>query len=160
MRSLWYRAGPLGCLALLACGPSMAAEAVDIELVLAVDGSISIDEAELGLQRQGLAAAFRDPAVVAAIAANPRGVAVSLVLWAGAGQHETVAGWARLTDGATAARFADAVDAALRPGSTLGGKTAIGDALRFALRSLAGNPYEGALRKIDVSRATGAPTRA
>lgn len=65
---------------------AVAAEAVDIELMLAVDVSISVDDAELALQRQGLAAAFRDPAVIEAIRANGQGVAVAVMLWAGSDQ--------------------------------------------------------------------------
>ena len=51
--------------------PAGAAEPVDIELVLAADVSISVDGSELDLQRQGLAAAFRDPEVIDAIVAMP-----------------------------------------------------------------------------------------
>jgi hypothetical protein len=152
MGSRACRAGSFGCLVLFVyVSAAAAAEAVDIELVLAVDRSISVDGPELDLQRQGLAAAFRDPAVIEAIRLNSQGVAVSVMLWAGVDQHETVVDWSRLTDAGTAARFADAIDAALRLGPTFGGKTALGDALWFALRSLAGNRYDGALRKVDVS---------
>ena len=60
------------CLAsFLLAGMSAAAagqgKAVDLELVLAVDVSASVSPAELALQRGGLADAFRDPAVHAAI---------------------------------------------------------------------------------------------
>lgn len=62
---------PLGCLiALGGASHTSAQEAVDIELVLAVDMSISVDGSELDLQRQGLAAAFCDPAVIEAIRGN------------------------------------------------------------------------------------------
>lgn len=145
-------AAGLGCCALLASGGSAAAgEPVDIEIVLAVDASISVDGTELDLQRQGFAAAFRDPAVVDAIRANAQGVAVSLVLWAGAEQQRTVLGWTLLTDAASSLRFADAVDAALRVDPGFQGKTAIGDAMYFALRSLDANAYAGGRRKIDLS---------
>ena len=66
-------AGLLGYIALLTAIPAVAvAESVDIELVLAVDVSISVDSLELDLQRQGLSAAFRDPAVIDAIVPIPR----------------------------------------------------------------------------------------
>lgn len=148
---LTARTWVLVLLALLASGSKAGAEPVDIELVLAVDVSISVDGSELDLQRQGLAAAFRDPAVAAAIAANAQGVAVSVVLWAGAEQQETVVDWALLTDAATSARFADAIDTALAVDPDLAGKTAIGDALYFALKSLDANGWDGVRRKIDVS---------
>ena len=51
--------------------PSTAAETVvDVELVLAVDTSASVDPAEFRLQLDGIAAAFRDAAVHRAIAAG------------------------------------------------------------------------------------------
>ena len=41
--------------------PAFADEPVDLELVLAIDASSSVEEAEWQLQREGYAAAFRDP---------------------------------------------------------------------------------------------------
>ena len=68
---------------MLASQAAREREPVDIELVLAVDVSGSVDGAEQELQRAGLVAAFRDPEVISAIAALPRGLAVALVAWAG-----------------------------------------------------------------------------
>jgi hypothetical protein len=89
--------------------------------------------------------------VAAAIAANAQGVAVSVVLWAGAEQHETAVDWALLTDASTSARFADGIHTALAVDPDLAGKTAIGDALYFALESLDANGWDGVRRKIGVS---------
>ena len=63
----------IGGLAVLAATLSAPAGArpVDIELVIAVDSSTSVDFDEFNLQVRGLAAAFRDPTVVAAIADGP-----------------------------------------------------------------------------------------
>jgi Protein of unknown function (DUF1194) len=141
----------LGPAMLVAASVAEAGEPVDIELVLAVDVSISVDSDELELQRQGLVAAFLDPDVAAAIAANAQGVAVSVVLWAGAGQHRTVVDWALLAGADSAARFADAIDTALQVDQNFTGKTAIGDALYYSLGSLTANAYDGLRRKIDVS---------
>ncbi|MHA1108282.1 MAG: DUF1194 domain-containing protein, partial [Alphaproteobacteria bacterium] len=44
-----------------------AGKPVDLELVLAIDVSGSIDEEEARLQRDGYVAAIKDPKVVAAI---------------------------------------------------------------------------------------------
>ena len=119
----------------------MAQEPVDIELVLAVDMSISVDGTELDLQRQGFAAAFRDPAVIEAIRANAQGVAVSLVLWAGADQQRTVVDWQHLTDAVQPSLCRhDRPGAAGRP--EYFGKTAIGSAMYFALQALDANAYE------------------
>jgi len=100
--------------AALAPSAARAGEPVDIELVLAVDVSGSVDGAELALQREGLAAAFRDPEVIDAITALPRGVGVALVVWAGV--QETAVAWRRLTDSASAEDFAARVEAALPSG--------------------------------------------
>ena len=134
--------------AALAPSAARAGEPVDIELVLAVDVSSSVDGAELALQRAGLAAAFRDPELIDAITALPRGVAVALVVWAGV--QETAVAWRRLTDRASAEDFAARVEAALPAAFGAGGNTAIGDALIRSLEELAGNGFDGRA-KIDVS---------
>ena len=64
----WYQA--LLAAAVVYVCPAAAQQPVDLELVLAVDISSSVSRDEYALQMGGLAAAFRDPAVVAAIARN------------------------------------------------------------------------------------------
>jgi hypothetical protein len=142
----------LAIAAMVALAPAAArgSQSVDVELVLAVDLSGSVDDAEQGLQREGLVAAFRDPEVVGAIAALPEGVAVALVGWAGAGQVRTLVAWRWLTDRTSAEDFAARVGAALPVAFGPGGKTAIGDALTWSLAELAGNRFAGRA-KIDVS---------
>ncbi len=143
---------PLACLtALVGVEHAVAQELIDIELVLAVDMSISVDGGELDLQRQGFAAAFRDPAVIEAIRANAQGVAVSLVLWAGAEQQRTAVDWHHLNDADTSLAFAATIDRALRIDPEFFGKTAIGSAMYFALHALDANAYSGVRRKIDIS---------
>ncbi|TWA57951.1 uncharacterized protein DUF1194, partial [Azospirillum baldaniorum] len=68
---------------ILSCGSALAAQpAVDLELVLAVDGSASIDQAMFEFELDGHAAAFRDRTVVELIRGGYRGrIAVTLVLW-------------------------------------------------------------------------------
>ena len=53
--------------------PRAWAEKVELELVLAVDTSASVDETEFALQMKGLADAFRTPAVLDALSAAGRG---------------------------------------------------------------------------------------
>ena len=55
----------LGALSIAA--PAPAGTPVELELVLAVDASSSVDDAEFALQMRGIAAAFRDADVQAAI---------------------------------------------------------------------------------------------
>src|SRR5215475_5478389 len=54
-------------------GGALAQVLVDLELVLAVDVSLSMDLDEQRLQRDGYVAAFRDPEVQKAIASGPSG---------------------------------------------------------------------------------------
>src|SRR3546814_16927945 len=64
--------------------PAVRADTVDLELVFASDGSGSIDDDELRLQREGYATAFSDPTVLNAIAAGTHGrIAIAFVEWGG-----------------------------------------------------------------------------
>ena len=56
-----------------------------MELVLAVDVSGSVNSAEQELERSGLVRAFEEKAVIDAISILPRGLAVAVVAFAGAG---------------------------------------------------------------------------
>ncbi len=123
---------------------------VDIELVLAVDVSGSVNSAEQELERTGLVRAFQDKAVIDAISTLPRGLAVAVVAFAGAGQTRTVVGWQHLTNSATSALFAERIAAAFPVAFDKCKMTAIGDALTWSLKELAGNGY-GGLAKVDVS---------
>ena len=71
-----------------------AAPDVDLELVLAVDVSRSMDYDEQRLQRDGYAAAFRHPEVIAAISSGALGkIAVTYVEWAGPFYQIIVVPW-------------------------------------------------------------------
>ena len=72
----------LCCMVLLAS--ASRAQDVDLELVLAVDSSGSIDGHEFALQRQGYARALKHPDVLTAIARGPhRAIALTFVEWSG-----------------------------------------------------------------------------
>ncbi len=67
-----------------------AGQPVGLALVLAMDASTSVSPWEYALQRAGLAAAFRDPEVIAAISSTGGdGIVVTLVQFAGAGEPAT-----------------------------------------------------------------------
>jgi hypothetical protein len=144
---------PLALSLLLALGGPRAAgaqEAVDLELLLAVDASSSVDREEFALQMQGLAEAFRAPAVISAIrAAGDRGIAVALLQWSGERRQILSVPWTRVADAAGARAFADRIAGTAR--EVLSGGTAIGTALEVAARELADNAYAGARRVIDLS---------
>ncbi len=138
----------------IAAAPIAAAQEsgqwVDLELVLAVDASSSVSAAEFNLQIQGLARAFRDPRVQQAIrASGDLGLAVALVQWSGARKQVLAVDWTLVTGPETAGAFAEAVAAV--PRFVIGGGTAIGGALEFAMGLLDGNAFQGRRRVIDVS---------
>ena len=90
---------------------------VDLQLVLAVDTSGSVNETRFQLQRHGYASAFRNPRVVQAITAGAQhAVAVAMVQWTGPTLHVQVVDWMRVSDAKSAAALAARVCCA-RPSS-------------------------------------------
>lgn len=79
---------------------------VDLELLLAVDVSPSVDSHEADQQRQGYLAALAAPEVIAAIESGPLGrIAVTYVEWAGSAFQRRVVSWRILHDRASALAF-------------------------------------------------------
>ena len=117
----------LSALALLAL-VLRPARACDIALVLAMDVSGSVDQAEYRLQMDGTAAALLDPEVRDALLSGQ--VALSVTQWSGANQQITVMGWQAMQEPADIDRFA----AALRrvPRAFERGNTAVGAAIDHA----------------------------
>src|SRR6266540_5553479 len=77
---------------------------VDIELVLAVDVSYSMDPDEQALQREGYVEALTSPEFLDALRQGMHGkIAVTYFEWAGAADQKTVMPW-RLIDGPASAR--------------------------------------------------------
>ena len=82
-RRLALRAALAPVLCAIALSSPAQARPVDLELVLAVDVSQSVNAQEFALQMAGYAQAFRNRHVLEAIrAAGDRGIAVALVQWA------------------------------------------------------------------------------
>lgn len=125
------------------------AEDVDLALVIATDVSYSVDEHEAQFQRQGAVAAFRDAEVVKAIQSGPRGrIAVAYIDFATIGANRVIAGWHLVHDKASAAAFADILEAAPR---TLGVNTSISSGIEMAETLLETSGYTAAKRMIDIS---------
>jgi Protein of unknown function (DUF1194) len=130
--------------------PIPAQTDVSVALVLAVDtsGSVSMDRFEL--QKRGYAAAFRNPHVLNAIRSlGTQSISVTMFQWTGPLLHIVVADWTLIKDAASAAAFADAIDAA--PRKLFGGGTSISGAIDYGRTLLAQSPYKGARLVIDVS---------
>ena len=114
-------------------GPSLAqlrAVPVDLELILAVDVSGSVDEEEARLQRDGYVAAIADPEIIRAITSGMLGrIAVTYFEWAGDTWQVPVLPWTLIDSPQTAQAFAAKL-AAAPLGS--GPWTSISDAIRTA----------------------------
>lgn len=143
-------AGLLGIL-LFAFGASdaLAEEKIDLELVLAVDISLSMDQDEQRLQRKGYISAIRHPDVIAAIKSGGYGrIAVSYVEWAGVDYHRVIAPWTFIDSAVTANTFASKLEAQEINSAR---RTSISGGLLFASELFENNGYEGVRRVIDVS---------
>jgi len=152
LRSTWGYGAVLGLgLAWLAPTDARAQDQiVDLELVLAVDASSSISTEEFDLQIRGLAEAFRDPAVFQAIrASGDLGIAVTLIQWSDARKQVVAVDWMTVRDEAGVLALAEEIEAS--PRFLVGGGTAIGGALQFAMRQFEGNGYQARRKVIDLS---------
>ncbi len=135
---------------LLDATPAPAGIPVELELVLAVDASSSVDDGEFALQIQGIAAAFRHPGVQAAIhGTGEKGIAVVLIQWSDFALQQKTVDWTLVRDTVAAAALADDIAAAGR--AIPGGGTAVYGVINFALHEFDTNGYDGRRRVIDVS---------
>ncbi len=126
-----------------------AADTVDLQLVLAVDVSRSIDEHEYELQRKGYAGAFNDPRVLQAIKSGETGrIAVCLFEWSGEGFQQVIVDWTVVHDAESAGAVADQLLSAPRP---FANRTSLGVAINYAMSLLSHSPNQGPRRVIHVS---------
>jgi len=140
---------PLLVALILLAPTAHAEELVDLELVLAIDASASVDATEWALQRQGYAAAFRDTRVKAALRSGPKKrVAISVLVWADASVPRWGSDWFTLSTDEEGERFADFM--AELPRAAIGG-TGIGAGLAAAIRRLDRNGYDAPRQVVDVS---------
>lgn len=136
---------------LVVAGPTAKAQSqlVDLELVIAVDVSGSVDDDEAALQRQGYIKAFRDPKIVEAITRGQVGaIAVTYFEYAGSHHQLTLVDWARITGPVSARNFADAL--AFEP-VMVNVWTSISGAITAGQSAFRQSPYQGPRRVIDVS---------
>jgi hypothetical protein len=149
----------LACAAILVAWHSLAAPVprgaepgkmqVDVELVLAVDISYSMDPDELALQREGYARALTSRDFMHALRQGIHGkVAVTYFEWAGASEQKIVVPW-RLIDGPETADSvaAEILQAPIRRAA----RTSISGALLFGMTLFEMTGFRGIRRVIDVS---------
>jgi hypothetical protein len=150
----YFSASLIVATGLLAAGPpAQAAETgtpVDLELILAIDVSRSIDREEARLQRQGYIDAFRDQELARVIASGYIGkIAVGYFEWAGYDYSRIVVPWTVIDGERSARAFADALAAANPPAAAR--RTSISEAINYALPWLEGNGFVGTRRVVDIS---------
>ncbi|WP_167434383.1 DUF1194 domain-containing protein [Mesorhizobium helmanticense] len=128
---------------------SLADEPVDIELVLAVDVSLSMSPDELEIQRHGYVAALTHDDVLQAIADGAHGkIAVTYVEWAGTTSQHVIVPWTVIANRADAERVVEQLSA--RPPNSAR-RTSISGALEFSSDLFAESGFQGVKRVIDVS---------
>ena len=122
---------------------------VDVELVLAVDVSYSMDMDELALQREGYAQAIVSKEFLQALKNGPNGkIAVTYFEWAASNDQKIIIPW-RLIDGP---ETADAVaQEIMKTPIRRASRTSISGAIHFAMPLFDENPHRGLRRVIDIS---------
>jgi Protein of unknown function (DUF1194) len=126
-----------------------AAQSVDVELILAVDVSYSMDMDELAIQREGYAQAIVSKEFLQALKSLPNGkIAITYFEWAASSDQKIIVPW-RLIDGPESA---DAVaDEILKTPIRRASRTSISGAIYFAMPLFDEDPYRGLRRVIDIS---------
>jgi Protein of unknown function (DUF1194) len=129
--------------------PARAKVPVDLQLVLAVDISGSIDADEAKMQRDGYIAALGSPEVIKAILSGPfRRIAITYFEWSEAVSQVMVVPWRLIDDHKAALGLADTLaDTPISRGRF----TSISGAIQYAIPLFDVSPYEGVRRVIDIS---------
>ncbi len=129
--------------------PSAPGIEVDIELVLALDISYSMDLEELALQREGYAQAFRSAEIKRAIAGGQVGrIAVLMFDWASSSDQRIGVPWTLLDTPDSIDAFADRIaQIPIRRAS----RTSVSGAIDFGMAQLESNRFQGLRRVMDIS---------
>jgi len=132
-------------------GPQLSENlpSVDVELVLAVDVSYSMDMDELAIQREGYAQAIISKEFLQALKTGPNGkISVTYFEWAASSDQKIIIPW-RVIDGP---ETADAVaNEIMKTPIRRASRTSISGAINFAMPLFDENPYRGLRRVIDIS---------
>jgi hypothetical protein len=122
---------------------------VDVELVLAVDISYSMDFDELALQREGYITALTSKEFVDALRGGAHGkIALIYIEWAGTHEQTIVVPWTLISDRASAEAFAARLAAAPVRRTY---RTSISGGLIFSAEQFGKSDFKGVRRVIDVS---------
>jgi hypothetical protein len=140
---------PAGVVLFGAHAPRAQGIPVDLELILAIDCSGSVDEVEAQLQREGYIKALTSDRVLNAIRSGEnRRIGVAYVEWAGETYQRTIVGWTIIEDEASANavvnRIASSPYMAIR-------WTSISAAIDYSVALFKASPFESQRRVIDIS---------
>ncbi len=144
-------AAGLVLLAVLSTGFAQRAVAldVDVQLILAVDVSRSIDEEEAKLQRQGYIDAFIDKHVIEAMLGGEKHrIVVAYVEWAGSAYQQTIIDWTLIDSPQAARAFADKLSESPRSSEMW---TSISSGILYCANKFENNGFEAKRKVIDVS---------
>ena len=122
---------------------------VDVELVIAIDVSYSMDLDELAVQREGYAQAIVSKDFLQAMKTGPNSkIAVTYFEWSASSDQKIIIPW-RVIDGPESAGAVS--DEILKTPIRRASRTSISGAIYFAMPLFDENPYKGARRVIDIS---------
>lgn len=146
---VWALALALAALLLPATTRSGEPIPVDVELVIAVDISYSMDYDELALQRGGYVAALTSKQFLDALKQGAYGrIAVTYVEWAGWTEQKVIVPWQLIDGPASADAFASQLtETPIRRAY----RTSISGALKFSAELFGTSDFKGLRRVIDVS---------
>jgi hypothetical protein len=130
-------------------GKPAAATDVDVELVIAVDVSYSMDPDEQALQREGYITGLTSPEFLNALQQGAHGrIAITYFEWAGASDQRVVVPWRLIDSPAAAKAFTDEIAAAPYRRAY---RTSISGAMNFARPLFEDSGFRGLRRVLDVS---------
>ena len=123
---------------------------IDLNLVLAIDCSQSVDDEEFALQIQGTALAFRSPEILEAISAGAFAtISVSVIQWSGENSQIVTVPWRLVRDADSARALADEIAGQRRLRSD--GATSISSLISFGADYLARSPHKASRNVIDIA---------
>jgi hypothetical protein len=135
---------------ILAVYNAKAQEQVDLNLVLAIDCSYSVDATEFDLQIHGTAAAFTNPVIINAITSGKYGkIAVAVIQWSNTRNQIVTVPWTIVSNQIDAYKLAVAIKSQTR--KTAEGATSMSSAINKAANMLLSAPYKADRLAIDIA---------
>ncbi|WP_162938149.1 DUF1194 domain-containing protein [Kiloniella sp. EL199] len=123
---------------------------VDMELILAVDCSYSVSDAEYLLQMNGLARALRSPAIYAAIqAGHYKRISIALIQWSGTNNQIVSIPWTAIGSPNSITNLSERIRRL--PRHVALGPTSITAVIAKSLHMFSNSPYRSYRKVLDIS---------